>query len=270
MEQQAHASPTQPPQHTRDFYIRTLEILNRCGAPYVVGGGYAMAYYTGIVRHTKDLDVFIRRADRELILDAFANAGFATELTWPHFLVKALHEGDFIDFLYNSGNGLCPVDDDWFTYAVHAEVLGRPAPLCPPEEMVWSKAFVQDRNRFDGADVAHLILAHGDHFDWPRLVRRFRGHEGILLAHLVFFRYIYPGQQANVPQSVLDELYQVVRSTGGAPPINGHRADGRVCNGTYLSWDQYLHDVDKAGFSDARARPLGPLTPEEIAHFTAR
>jgi hypothetical protein len=257
-----HASPAEPPKETRDFYIRALEILDHCGAPYVVGGGYAMAYYTGIVRHTKDLDVFIRRQDREHILDAFAIADYKTELTWPHFLVKALHNGDFIDFLYNSGNGLCPVDDEWFAHAVRAEVLGRPAPLCPPEEMLWSKAFVQDRNRFDGADVAHLILCRGRGFDWTRLLRHFRGHEGVLLGHLVFFSYAYPGHGDIIPRRVLDQLYEVVRGSAGA-------ADEHVCMGTYLSKDQYLHDVEKAGFADARVRPLGPLTPEEIAHFNA-
>jgi hypothetical protein len=39
--------------------------------------------------------------------------------------------------------------------------------------------------------------------------------------------------------------------------------------GTYLSKDQYRHDVQEAGFADARVKPLGPLTPEEIAQFDA-
>lgn len=251
----------EPPIHTRDFYLRALEILDQSGAPFVVGGGYAMAYYTGIVRHTKDLDVFIRRSDRERVLDAFAVAGYKTELTWPHFLVKALNDGDFIDFLYNSGNGLCPVDDQWFRHAVRASVLGRAAPLCPPEEMLWSKAFVQDRNRFDGADVAHLILARGIGFDWGRLLNHFRGHEGVLLAHLVFFGYVYPSHRETVPNRVMDELYEIVRSAGPAAEA--------ICMGTYLSKDQYLHDVEKAGFFDARVAPLGPLTAGEIAHFNA-
>jgi len=31
----------------------------------MVGGAYAFARYTGIVRHTKDFDVFLRPADRD-------------------------------------------------------------------------------------------------------------------------------------------------------------------------------------------------------------
>src|ERR687889_386686 len=89
----------------------------------------------------------------------------------------ALQGESFIDILYNSGNGLCPVDDEWLTNAQEVEVLGYPSRIVPPEEQLWTKAFVQDRDRYDGADVAHLILAQGARFDWQRLLRRFRGHE---------------------------------------------------------------------------------------------
>src|SRR5207302_4629574 len=127
-----------------------------------------------------DVDVFVRAAERDRALTICADDGCRTEITWPHFLAKALCGEDFVDVIYNSGNGLCPVDDDWFVHAERGTVLGQPAPMCPPEEMIWSKGFVQDRDRYDGADIAHLILSRGKSFDWPRLVRRFTGHERVL------------------------------------------------------------------------------------------
>ena len=45
---------------TRDFYVRTLAVLNESGVPFLVGGAYALARYAGIERHTKDLDIFIQ------------------------------------------------------------------------------------------------------------------------------------------------------------------------------------------------------------------
>src|SRR5262249_49177341 len=45
---------------TRAFYCHALEMLTRAGAPFLVGGAYAFARYTGIERHTKDLDIFVR------------------------------------------------------------------------------------------------------------------------------------------------------------------------------------------------------------------
>jgi hypothetical protein len=39
--------------------------------------------------------------------------------------------------------------------------------------MIWSKAFVMERERFDGADVAHLLRSMGPRLDWDRILRRF-------------------------------------------------------------------------------------------------
>src|SRR6185295_7494696 len=111
-----------------------------------------------------------------------AEAGYRTEYFYPFWIAKALSGDSFIDILYNSGNGICVVDDEWFWHAEDAEILGQRVRLVPPEEQLWSKAFVMDRDRFDGADIAHLILARGQSFDWTRLIRRFRGHERVLLA----------------------------------------------------------------------------------------
>src|SRR6476620_9341114 len=125
--------------HTRSFYLEALGILDRSGANYVVGGAYAMAYHAGIVRHTKDLDIFLRRDDMPRATRAFDAAGYRTEATHPHWLAKAYNhdDGAFIDLIYGSGNGLCPVDDDWLNHAIDGEVIGRCARLSPVEEIIW-------------------------------------------------------------------------------------------------------------------------------------
>ena len=46
------------------FYRHALAILRDAGAPHLVGGAYAYARYTGIERHTKDFDVFVREPVR--------------------------------------------------------------------------------------------------------------------------------------------------------------------------------------------------------------
>jgi hypothetical protein len=33
-----------------------------------------------------------------------------------------------------------------------------PVIFCPPEEMIWSKAFVMERERYDGADARILFV----------------------------------------------------------------------------------------------------------------
>src|SRR5258708_7603789 len=55
------ASPEEPDVETREFYLRSLLLLDQANIPYLVGGGYAMAFYTGIVRHTKDVAHLVLR-----------------------------------------------------------------------------------------------------------------------------------------------------------------------------------------------------------------
>ena len=49
------------------FYRDVLRGLIDAGVPFVIGGAYAFALYTGIERPTKDIDLFVRRADVERI-----------------------------------------------------------------------------------------------------------------------------------------------------------------------------------------------------------
>jgi hypothetical protein len=71
---------------TKDFYLRALDILDHAKVPFVVAGAYALAYHAKIIRHTKDLDVFIKRDDVERALAAFNRAAYRTDRTHPHWL----------------------------------------------------------------------------------------------------------------------------------------------------------------------------------------
>ena len=69
-----------------ELYRTALEMLNRSGVPYMVGGTYAFQYYAGISRSTKDFDIFLRARDLNRILDALQRAGFKTEVAFSHWL----------------------------------------------------------------------------------------------------------------------------------------------------------------------------------------
>src|SRR6266545_4662741 len=91
----------------KEFYCHTLSVFEKAELPVLIGGAYAFGRYTGIERHTKDFDVFV-------------------------------------DVIFGSGNGIARVDDEWFAHATHDHVFDMPVLLCPPEEMIWSKAFIQE------------------------------------------------------------------------------------------------------------------------------
>ncbi|HUG51956.1 MAG TPA: hypothetical protein VMR21_00070 [Vicinamibacteria bacterium] len=250
---------------TAAFYQSCMRALNTAGAEYLVGGAYAFSRYTGIERHTKDFDVFCRMTDVETILAILDRLGCRTETTHPHWLAKAYNEptGDFVDVIYSSGSGIAVVDDEWFAHSVRDEVLGVPVRLCPAEEMIWSKAFVMERERFDGHDVAHLVRARGASLDWERLLRRFDDHWRVLLSHIVLFGFIYPTERAAVPAEVQDALMRRLQAEATATP-----PDDRTCQGTLISRAQYLVDIGPWGYRDARLEPGIKMTPADIAHWT--
>ena len=255
-------SPPSLAPETADFYREALAALDEAGVPVLVGGAYAYARYTGIVRHTKDFDVFVQPRDFDRALDAFARKGWKTERTFAHWLGKGFKGDDFVDVIFSSGNGIARVDDLWFQHAVEDTVLDRPVKLVPAEEMIWSKSLIMERERFDGADVAHVLLRRGADLDWDRLLRRFEPHGGwrVLLAHLVLFGYVYPGDARLIPNRVLETL------TGRL--LKSDVEDDRLCRGTILSRSQYLVDVLQWGYEDARLRPEGAMSPEEVQRWT--
>lgn len=254
-----------PVSNSEMFYRNVLETLNTFDIPYVVGGGYALNYYMGLERLTKDMDIFIRREDFDRIAELFAEeeGGYSMELTWPHWLGKLHFNGMFMDFIFSSGNGIAAVDDFWFRHAEPATIVGVPAQLSPVEEMIWSKAFIMERERYDGADIAHLIQARGRTMDWPRLLNRFGPHWRVLLSHLILFGFVYPDQRTIVPVQVMEELLERLRVEGMTPP-----SATKVCRGTLLSREQYLYDLRQHGLQDARVVPCGNLTAAETAMWT--
>jgi hypothetical protein len=249
---------------SRAFYQRVIHLLNDAKVRYLVGGAYALGRYTGIQRDTKDFDIFIRRADYDRVMSLLGGAECTTELTFPHWLGKAMCGDHYIDVIFSSGNGVASVDEEWFDHALEGVVLDLPVLLNPAEEMIWSKAFIQERERFDGADILHLIRARGLALDWPRLLRRFGPHWRVLLIHLVMFGFVYPSDRDQVPAWVMEDLLARLAREMNEPP-----ATERICYGTMISRAQYLIDIERWGYRDARLVPPAVMTDSQVERWTA-
>jgi hypothetical protein len=249
--------------HSIRFYRKALAILKTAEIAHLVGGAYAFARFTGIERHTKDFDIFIREDDFGRAAWAFQKAGIKTELTYPHWLGKATKGDDFVDLIFSAGNGVARVDDLWFEHAVREEVFGMEVDLIPAEEMIWSKGLILERERFDGADVAHIIRAMGARLDWARLVERYGKYWRVLYAHIVLFGFIYPSDREKVPASLVEELTRRVEEETRA----GNDRD-RVCYGTIISRQQYLKDISEWGYEDAR-RVDETMSEDDVELWTA-
>src|SRR5690606_4928432 len=110
--------------------------------------------------------------------------GFRTECTDAEWLAKIREDDEFIDIIFDHNNRSCPVDEAWFTYSQPIHVLDVKCLLCPCEELIWHKAFIMGRHRYDGPDVAHLIHARAEQLDWQRLLGRFGDWWPVLYSHL--------------------------------------------------------------------------------------
>jgi hypothetical protein len=250
--------PTVEPE-VAEVYRHALSSLHDARIPYLVGGAWALAWCTGITRRTKDLDVFVHRRDVDQVLATLRGAGFETETRAPHWLGKAWAGVEFVDLIWGSANGVAIVDDEWFQHALEGEILGVPSALCPLEETIWSKSWVMDRERYDGADVAHIIRMSADHLDWHRILRRFGDGWRVLLSHLLLFGFVYPNERDRVPEWLLREL--LARAEKEIVP-SGH--EPKVCRGTLFSVEQYRIDVERWGYQDGRLTPFGKLVPNDL------
>lgn len=250
-------------EHSIRFYRHALTILKDAGVPHLVGGAYAFARYTGIERHTKDFDVFIRQDDYPRAAWAFKKAGYRTELMFRHWLGKAYQGEDFVDLIFSAGNGIARVDDTWFEHAVKDKVFGVDVELIPPEEMIWSKGLIMERERYDGGDVAHVIRAVGPDLDWRRLLDRYGKYWRVLFAHIVLFGFIYPSDRSRVPEWVMNELLDRMRRE-----TDEGDAQEKICYGTIISRQQYLKDINEWDYRDARVVEA-TMSDDDIERWTA-
>jgi predicted nucleotidyltransferase len=257
------AAATKTKSSLNDFHLRSVAALQDRDVPFLIGGAYVVEAYAGVSRRTKDFDLFVRPRHVDAALEALANAGYTTDLTFPHWLAKAKFGKDCVDLIFRAGNGLCEVDESWFERAHDDELLGLNVKLCAPEETIWMKAYIMERERFDGADIAHVLVTCAAKLDWQHLVQRFGPDWRVLLSHLVLFGYIYPSERARIPTAIMDDL--IGRLQKDAAPSGRHE---RLCRGPLLSRKQYLVDVQKWGFHDARLEKRVHMDSEDIAQWT--
>ncbi len=227
------------------FYVDSLKALKRSNIPFMIAGTYAIAAYTGISRPTKDIDVFCRAGDYPRILNLFRELGYKTEIEDPRWIAKVRHKRHFFDVIFNSKTAATPIGDHWFHETHTAHIHGIEVQIVSPTELVWSKVFIQDRTRYDGADIAHMILKQSRAIDWKRLLSYMEQYWEVLLIHLLNFRFIYPTERGCVPEWLFDELMDRLKDQSQMP-----KPQVQICRGRLFSPADYLVDIADWGFGD--------------------
>jgi hypothetical protein len=176
--------------------------------PFAVAGAFALHEYTGIWRDTKDLDLFLPAEEVAYALQLLEQAGFHTEIADPVWLAKARRDNFFVDLITGMSNAVVSVDASWIHRAERSQVFGVSVRILPPEELIASKVFVTRRERFDAADICHIIYGTRGNIQWKRLLDLLEEHWQMLLWHLLLYHYIYPADTGFVPHEVWEELLQ--------------------------------------------------------------
>lgn len=221
------------------FYVEALEMLNNTGASYMLGGAFALFHHTGIYRNTKDLDVFCKSTEYPRIMKFFAEKGYRTELTDVRWLAKIFKDDYYIDIIFDTVNNICRVDDLWYKHAVRADFKGISLQLVAPEELIWAKIYVQNRERYDGADINHLILKCGKNLDWKRVLSHMEQHWHLLLAQLLMFQFVYPSDfHGIIPKWLFDDLMARAHEQYDLPAPRE-----KVCRGPIIDQTQYSIDI---------------------------
>jgi hypothetical protein len=198
--------PTYMEPEQRALFREVLRSLEKLKLPYAVAGAFALQKHTGIFRSTKDLDIFLSPEVATQALGELKKEGFQCEVCDPVWLAKVYRDEYFVDLITGMSNGVITVDRSWIDRAQPATILESKSQVLAPEELLASKLFVTRRERFDGADIAHIIYALKGKLEWDRVMQLAGEHWELVLWNLILFRYVYPAQSNFVPKALWQEL----------------------------------------------------------------
>lgn len=191
-------------------YCGVMRAAKQRNIPYALGGALAVAHYTGRWRWTKDLDLYVMPADRERMLEVFADQGLADYFDKAPYDRGWIYRGNvddiIVDMIWGMPNRRAEVDLDWVTRGSCMMLNGEPARVLPPEELIWAKIYVLQRDRSDWPDILNLISAVGRTLDWERLLARLQDDAPLLTALLSILRWLQPSAAHNLPRWIWGRL----------------------------------------------------------------
>lgn len=183
----------------------------------------AVATYTIHRQSTKDIDLYVQPHDRERMIQILRELGlddYYDVLPYDRKWIYRSHSGDVIvDVMWGMPNERALVDIDWIRRGTEIPLYGERVRVLPPEELIWAKLYVLQRDRCDWPDILNLIYATADHIDWEHLLKRVGDDAPLLGAVLTVFRWLCPDRAAVLPGKIWRNVAEHVRN-----PCGGTRA----------------------------------------------
>jgi predicted nucleotidyltransferase len=234
-----------------DLIARWLTLLNESGAQYAVAGAFAVNAHTGIWRNTKDFDVFLAPRDLQKALAKLEQAYFNPDIRDTCWLAKVESTPFNLDIIFGFRNGQLKIDSNWLGHCHEVEIMGIETRVLAVEELIASKAFIAKRDRFDGADIVHLLREVEGKLDWDRLLGWMGENQGLLLWYLMLFLFVYPGHSNYIPRDLLMRLFEQ------ATDHNSSTRNPKAFRGILLDPISFEVDLIEFGYEGYfKAKPL--------------
>ena len=210
----------------KEAYASALSALNERDVPYMLGGAFAVYHYSGWLRHTHDMDVYLTPDSVDDAIHALLSAGFTDigeqaegDADWIYHAAKG---PIIVDLIWRFANLVEYITPGWFNRASRGEFLGLPALFLPLEELIWIKSFVVNRHRCDWPDIFKIVQVQCSNIDWDRLVSLLSLDVLLLAAISDVFDWLRPDLRDCIPERARRE-FDKARQSGIAPPPDVNR-----------------------------------------------
>jgi len=216
------------PREQWEVYAEVLRRSSSLGIPFALGGNLASATHTGRWRKTNDMDIYVEPKDRERlmsVLDSLQLRDIQAEYPYdPQAIYRATNGDAIVELIWAMQNQRAVVDREWIERTEQVDLEGLTVRLTAPEEIVWAKLYVINRNRCDWPDLLNLIYYCGAGMDWKHLLGRLGADAPLLSGALALLSWLAPSQLREVPGWVLKELSVAVPAEDPGPEVLRWRA----------------------------------------------
>ena len=201
------------PDEEWQIYLKAIHVTRKTGAPFVLGGAFGLAGYTGRWRNTKDLDFFVLPSDKDRVIEALTKIGFedyyptlAYDRGW---IYRAVRNDVLVDTIWQTPNRRTVVDEHWFKRAREVTLRGEQLKVLPAEELLAIKLYIVQRDRCDWPDLINLLYATCADLDWAHVIDRLQAESALLAGLLNVFNWVAPARAAQIPRWVREKFHLV-------------------------------------------------------------
>jgi hypothetical protein len=203
------------------IYCSAIEAIRLTGCGFLLGGAFGLAVYTGRLRNTKDLDLFVLPNERHAVIEALTKHGFEDfyeRLPYDRgWIYRSMRDDTIVDVIWGMPNRRAEVDDLWFKYAKPIQIFEQSLYAISAEELLWIKLYVLQRDRCDWPDLINLLNATGPGLKWNRVLDRLADDAPLLRGLLSIFAWLCPARARELAPEVFRWLELPPPNAGNTP-----------------------------------------------------